>query len=444
MAEVQIVDLRDQLRPQQREIAARMRRFSVLVCHRRFGKTVLMLLVLLSKALDNRKTAPRYAYIAPYRVQAKEVAWDYLKRFAGAIPGAEFNEGELRCDLPNGARIQLYGADNPDRMRGLYLDGAVFDEYAQINPSTWTEIVRPMLADRKGWAAFIGTVAGRDAFFRLFEHAKGQMADGNPDWFAALYRASKTGIVDEAELIDAQALMTEDEYAREFECDFDAAVPGTFYAQALREAEDAGRIGVVPWEPDRPVHTAWDIGFSDDTAIWFYQQVGRALHVIDFYASNGEGIGHYVNELQRKPYTYGKHFGPHDLRPKTMASGGRSLWEQANSLGFRFHIVPELSVNDGINAVRRIMPRVWFDAEKCAAGLDALRLYRREWDDDKKAFKDKPLHDWTSHAADAMRYLAVGYTEQRPDEFPGQPRAVPTWNEAAAMIDRGSRQREWA
>lgn len=435
-------------------------RFNVWVCHRRFGKTVACVNELIDSAVRfDPASAPRldideagmeqpgrFAYIAPTYKQAKLIAWDYAKAYTRSLPGRKVNESELWVEIGNGSRIRLFGAEEPDTIRGAYLDGVAFDEYAFMNPAVFTSVVRPMLADRKGWAIFMSTVAGKNHFYRMYE-----AADGRRNWTRVLHRASQTNYVDPEELAESAEDMTEEEYAREYECDFNAPVPGAYFAKLLRDADDQGRITDVPWTPDLPVHTAWDVGFSDDTAIWFYQVVKMRLHVIDYYASNGEGIGHYINELHRKPYTYGRHLGPHDLMPKTMASGGRSLWEQAKSLGLTFHIAPQLGVNDGINAVRRVLPRMWFDAEKCADGLDALRLYRRERDEDKdgpkpseRAFKDNPLHDWTSHAADAMRYLAVGYTEQRPDEFPGPPRAVPTWNEAAAMIDRGSRRREWA
>lgn len=444
MIEALEVDFSRLYRPHQVELRGLARRFNVWACHRRFGKSVFEVGRCIESALSCPMPEPRVAYVAPYYKQAKRIAWDYAKRFGRQIPGSKFNESELRVDFVNGGRLTLYGADNPDSIRGIYLDHAALDEYAFMNPSVWSSVIRPMLTDRKGSADFCSSVFGKNHFHDMKEMARKRMEAGDPEWFYAIRPASMTGIIDPAELAKARADLSEEEYLREFECDFDAPVPGAYYAALLRQAEEDGRITDVPWIPDIPVHTAWDIGFSDDTAIWFYQVVRSRIHLIDYYAASGEGIGHYVNVLHRKPYTYGRHNGPHDLVPQTMASNGRSVWEQAKSLGITFRIAPSLGVNDGINAVRRILPRCWWDKTKCEAGLDALRLYRREWDDGKQSYKDKPLHDWTSHPADSMRYLAVSYVEDREDEFPGPPRAVPTWNEAAAMIDRGARRREWA
>ena len=196
----------------QSQVHERLARFSVLVCHRRWGKTVLAVNALTLAALRCSRKAPRYAYIAPLFKQAKAVAWDYLRYYAGCIPGAKFNESELRCDLPNGARISLYGADNPDALRGIYLDGVVLDEVAQMSMRVWTEIIRPALADRKGWALFIGTPKGRDEFCDLYESAL-----NDPSWYAAMFRASETGLLDAEELSAMRREMHPDEYEQELE-----------------------------------------------------------------------------------------------------------------------------------------------------------------------------------------------------------------------------------
>jgi len=399
-------------RPQQEALHADRRRFTVIVAHRRFGKTVFAVAELLMRALDNPRRAPRYAYVAPFYRQAKAVVWDYLRHYGSRIEGARFHEGELRCDLPNGARISLYGADDPDSLRGLYLDGVVLDEYAQMDPRAWSEVIRPALADRQGWAIFIGTPQGRNGFWQLYERAKNAA-----DWRAVLHRASASGILPAAELAAAQAAMSEAEYAQEFECSFDAAIRGAYYGAAIAAAEAEGRVGRVACEPALPVHTAWDLGVGDATAIWFFQRVGREIRVIDYYESSGAGLDHYARILQQRGYAYGEHLLPHDARVQEMGSG-KTRVETLQGLGIRPRVLPASRLEDGIDQVRLLLPRCWFDAGKCARGLEALRHYRSEWDGRRQDFRARPLHDWSSHAADAFRYLAMGLREPAEQKLP--------------------------
>lgn len=388
-------------RPHQAEIHASLKRFNVLVCHRRFGKTVLAINQLISSALRNDKDMPRYAYLAPLRNQAKAVAWDLLLHYSAPFR-ASVNISELRVELASGARISLYGADNPDALRGLHLDGAVMDEYAQMAPKTWTEVIRPALADRKGWAIFIGTPKGRNGFFTLFEAAK-----TDPDWYAAVFKASGTNVIDSEERARLKAAMAEEEYAQEFECSFAAANAGAYYGREMTAAEEEGRIARVPWEPALPVTTAWDLGVDDATAIWFVQQVGREIRVIDYYESSGAALSHYAQILRNKPYVYGAHLLPHDAQVKELGTG-LSRVEVLQSLGLYPTVVPAQRVEDGINAVRMALPRCWFDAEKCTRGVNALREYAREWVDKLETWRSAPRHDKWSHGADAFRYLAMG------------------------------------
>jgi phage terminase large subunit len=396
----------------QAELHADPARFKVVVAHRRFGKTVFAVNQLVRAAVEARLTAPRFAYVAPLYRQAKAIVWDYLKHYGRRIEGARFHETELRCDLPNGARISLYGADDPDSLRGLYFDGVVLDEYAQMDPKAWTEVIRPALADRAGWAIFIGTPMGRNSFWRLYEQAKAE-----PDWRAALFRASQSGVLPAAELAAAKGAMSASEYAQEFECSFDAAIRGAYYATEIAAAEAAGRIAGVAAEPRLPVHTAWDLGIGDATAIWFYQLAGREIRLIDYYENSGVGLDHYARELQRKGYVYGEHILPHDARVQELGSG-KTRVETLTALGFRPRVLPSHKLDDGISAARLLLARSWFDAEKCARGLEALRHYRCEWDPRRQAFRERPLHDWASHGADAFRYLAMGLREGREERMP--------------------------
>lgn len=392
-----------QPRPLQRELHDAVRRFNVLVCHRRFGKTVFGINHALRAALTCPLERPRFAYIAPFRSQAKTVAWDYVKHYSRPIPGTEFNEAELRADLPNGGRITLFGADNADALRGQYFDGVILDEFAQMSPRVWAEIIRPALSDRKGWAIFIGTPMGENQFYEIYEYAR----EAGGDWFAASHKASETGLIDANELAEARRAMTKAQYEQEFECSFSAAIIGAIYGDLIEEAETGGRICGVPWERGHEVHTAWDLGIGDSTAIWFFQEIGREVRVIDCYEANGVGLDHYASVLKAKPYNYGRHLFPHDVEVKELGSG-KTRVETLRDLGIQAHVMKRTGPEDRINAARMAFSRIWFDAKNCADGLKSLRQYRYEYDDKKRTFRLRPLHDWTSHYADAFGAMCEG------------------------------------
>ena len=395
----------------------RSQRWAVLVAHRRAGKTVACINDLIRSAALESKQDGRYAYIAPFLKQAKDVAWVYLKRFAQPLI-AKVNESELWVELVNGARLRIYGADNADALRGGYLDGVVIDEYADMYPSVWGEIIRPMLADRQGWATFIGTPKGRNAFHERLTRAK---AEG---WFWELLPASKTGILPQSELDDAKADMTPEQYSQEFEVSFDAAIVGAYYGKEIAEAERQGRVTAVPVDPILPVHRAWDLGVGDATAIWFFQVAGSQIHVVDCYEASGKGAQHFVAEVKAREvaggYVGGLDFVPHDARVREFTSGAvpRQRLEVLQGLGLNLRVVPSHKVADGINALRVTMARCWFDFEKTRDGLEALRQYRTEWDEKARVFRDNPKHDWTSHYSDAGRYLAMAWRELSPAERP--------------------------
>lgn len=386
------------------------KRWSVVVAHRRAGKTVACIQKLIAAVHQAKGTRPRFAYIAPFLKQAKTVAWDYLKTAARQIPGAGIHESELRVDFGNGGQIRLYGADNPDALRGIYLDGVVLDEAADMSPRIFPEILRPALSDRKGWCTWIGTPKGQNEFFDLWERARADEA-----WFTLMLKASSTGLVDEMELADARRMMTPEQYQQEYECSFQAAIVGAYYGREMEAAEADGRIVPRLYDKALEVHTAWDLGASDDTVIWFYQQSGMDIRCVDYYAANGWGLDHYAKVLAERGYRYGRHHLPHDVEMRLLTGGevARTRKQTLEGLGVPVTVVPKWSVEDGINAVRRILPRVWFDKDKCADGIKALRQYRRDWDDVRKVFYERPLHDWASHPADAMRYLAISVEEPR-------------------------------
>lgn len=355
---------------------------------------------LLTCALATSKQNGRYAYIAPYYAQAKAVAWDYLKRFSQGV-ATRIMESELAVDLPNGARVRLFGADNPDALRGIYLDGAVLDEYGDQRPTVWGEIIRPLLADRKGWATFIGTPRGRNHFYEIREQARTQ-----DEWLYLELKASETGALDADELEDARKSMTDAQYRQEFLCAFDVPALGAIYASEYQAARDERRIGNVPYDPLLPVSTHWDLGIGDATAIWFAQRVGAEIRVIDYYEARSQPLNHYVSVLAAKPYTYAEDWLPHDAQARELTSG-KSAQEVLTALGRRVKITPKLSLEDGINAARMAWPRCWFDETKTARGLECLQNYRREINDKLGEPRATPVHDWASHGADAFRYLAV-------------------------------------
>lgn len=387
----------------------RTQRWAALVCHRRAGKTVACVADLVDAALRCTKKNGRFAYIAPLYTQAKDVAWTYLKDLVGPIPGIEINESELRVDFPhNGARIRLYGADNADRMRGLYLDGAVLDEPADMRPSVWPLVVRPTLSDRQGWAAFIGTPKGHNEFYDIYARA-----NQSSDWFAMVLSADESGLLPEEELADARFSMTPDHYAQEYLCSFDAAIVGAYWGKELADIERRGHMVEELYERDLPVHTAWDLGISDSTAIWFFQVHAGEMRVIDAYENHGFGLDHYVGVLNAKPYKYGQHWVPHDAKVRELGTG-RTRIETLVGLGLRPSLVPDHSLQDGINAARMTIGAAWFDCINCKGALEALKQYQREYDEKVRQFKDKPRHDWTSHYADAFRYLAMAWRQIAP------------------------------
>lgn len=397
----------------------REQRFAKIVAHRRFGKTVGCVNDLIKRALLNprQEPPPRYSYIAPTFTQAKDVAWSYLKHYSANIPGLQISESELWVKFPNQARIRLYGADNYDRMRGLYNDGIVIDEPAQQDPRAWPEVIRPTLSDFGGWATFIGTPAGRNWFYHIGRRDNKQL---DPSWFHLTLKASDTvktmradrallGIDWDSELQSARDTLSAEQYAQEYECSFEAAVLGAYYGRLMAQAEAERRICGVPHDTAAQVWTSWDLGIGDSTAIWFAQMVGREIHLIDYLEASGYDLGYYVQQLYKRDYIYAGHIVPHDAMARELGTGKNRL-EVLENLGLRYlQVAAPHRVEDGINAVRTVLPRCWFDQEKCQRGIDALRLYRSEWDDKLQSLRSHPVHDWASHGADAFRYFAMTF-----------------------------------
>ena len=379
------------------------KRFAVVVAHRRFGKTVAALNHLIREAVLNEKETPRYAYIAPTYGQAKRVAWDYLVKYTTPLGGTN-NISELRVDFW-GRRIQLYGSDNPDSLRGQYFDGVIIDEVGDQNPKIWTDIVRPALTDRKGWCLFIGTPKGHNHFKELRDRAEKEEG-----WGLLEFKASETGVVDEVELKAAKNEMGQDKYLQEFECSFDASVEGSYYGTLLQEIEQKKHMQEIPREELSRTFTAWDLGMGDSTSIWVAQLVGTEVRLIDYYENHGVGLDHYVKWIKDNDYLKAEHILPHDVRVRELGTG-KSRMEMLEESGLEVKIAPRMGLDDGIQAVRRLLPRCWFNVPKVQTGLNCLRNYRRDYDEKRKIFYERPLHDWSSHGSDSFRYLALGLDE---------------------------------
>ncbi len=382
---------------------ARETRWACIVFHRRGGKTVACVNDIHTRALYTQKKNAKYAYIAPFYRQAKEIAWMYLKE-ATKDTAVKIRESELSVELFNGAKISLYGADNPDALRGIYLDGVILDEYGDCRPSLWGEVILPTLADRKGWATFIGTPKGKNHFYEVRE-----MARQSDDWFYLEVKASESGLLPEEELAAMRAVMSAEQYAQEMECSFTAAVKGTYYADTLEELEkaDPPRINNdVAWDPDLKVHVAQDLGFTDSTALWFWQHGPDGIRFIDYEEAHSKALPYYFDLLDSKPYEYDTVWLPHDARAKSLQTG-RSTIEQYLERGYPCRLVPKLSLQHGVDAARLIMQNSWFNKSECRDGIEALRSYRRNYNEVTKSFTDQPKHDWSSHGADSFRYAAL-------------------------------------
>jgi hypothetical protein len=380
-------------RPQFAPFHERNQRWSCIVAHRRAGKTVACVNDLIPRALYNTRPNPRYGYIAPFYRQAKEIAWTYLKDFARPVI-SKIRESDLRVELINGAWITLYGSDNPDALRGIYFDGVILDEYGDMKPSLWGEVILPTLADRRGWSVFIGTPKGKNHFYEVYNRS--HQEEG---WFSLTLRADQTEILAADELAEMRAQMSDEQFRQEFLCDFTAAVSGTYYASLLEV------VHPCEYDPNQTVNVAADLGYTDSTALWFWQERPDGIAVIDFEEADSQPLQYYFDLLRSKPYNYQTIWLPHDAMAKSLQTG-RTTIEQFLSAQFPVRIAPNVALQHGIDAVRSVLPYTHF-SPKCEHGIDALRSYRRQYDEIRRIYRDTPLHDWSSHPSDAFRYLSL-------------------------------------
>lgn len=431
----------------------------VALWHRRAGKDELCLHW---AAVASHMRVGTYWHMLPEAAQARKAIWESINPHTGirrideAFPvelRETTRENEMMIKFRNGSTWQVVGSDNFNSLVGSPPVGIVFSEYSLSNPAAWA-YMRPILAENGGWALFIYTPRGKNHGKKLYDLAK-----SSPDWFCQSLTADDTGVFSQS-ILDDEKRQYMSEYGddagiayfnQEYNCSFESPLVGSYYGGDLDRLDKQGRIGNVPHDPTLPVFTAWDLGYSDDTSIWFFQAYFGEVRIIDYYASSGKDLNHYAEQIHgreilvtgrqsstgeptsftlgkhidgaahRALYNYGGHWLPHDANPKTLAANGRSIVQQLYSIGVKCHIVPNLGIQDGIQSARALLKRCSFDAVRCKDGIDALGQYQRKWDADRKCFKDQALHDWTSHAADAFRYMSLVWRNPRQVEEAKKP-----------------------
>ena len=380
----------------------------VLVWHRRAGKEKTCWNYLIMQAV---KKVGIYYYFFPHFSQGRKILWDGIDkegfRFLDHIPKELIqgnpNSTEMKIRLRNGSIIQIIGTNNIDSIVGTNPIGCVFTEYSLQDPRAWS-LIRPILVENGGWAVFNFTPRGANHGKEIYD-----MAQGNTEWFSQLLTVKDTGIISEADLqAERDSGMSEDFIQQEFYCSFTLGVEGSYYARYMEEAREEDRIGNIPWDKQQRVYTVWDLGYGDSTAIIFYQIIGQEIHCIDYYEAHGQGLPHYADVLKNKPYIYADHFAPHDIDSHAFSSG-LSAREVGAGLGLKFITLPTLKIRleDGIEALRGIFPRIWIDATKCKGLVKCLENYRKEFDEKLETYKERPRHDKYSHGADAARYMAI-------------------------------------
>lgn len=387
----------------------------VVVWHRRAGKDLSGINLTLKGAINRIGI---YYYFFPTYTQGKKVMWKGMtkdgRKFLDYIPKpliVNKNETEMSVELRNGSIIQIVGTDNIDSIMGTNPVGCVFSEYSLQNPKAW-DLMRPILAENGGWALFDYTPRGKNHAYEL-----DMMARKNDKWFTTLLTVDDTKNSDGSPVIPTEVIeeerqsgMSEDLILQEFYCSYEAAIEGAYYARQFKYLEENDRLISEVHEEALPVHTAWDLGYKDSTSIWFFQMIRDEVRIIDFYENSGEGLEHYINYIKEKGYKYGRHIAPHDIKVHEYTSG-ESRIDYARRKGINFETAPNLPVIDGIESVRRLLVKSWFDKDKCKEGINCLRSYHKEYNEKKKVFKSSPDHDWSSHASDAFRYLAVSVAQ---------------------------------
>jgi hypothetical protein len=398
------------------------KRFFYQIWHRRSGKDRSDIADTVPRRLIKDPCLVKYVY--PTLVMGRENLWDGIAgdgmRYRDHIPdfirsGAP-NETLMKIPIVGNSLFQVGGSDHPDSLRGGNPKLIVFSEWAEQDPYAW-DVVEPILRENDGIAVFNTTPKGDNHARSLLEYAKTQ----GDEWYIDLLTAEDTGVWTPGQLEDLRDKIVkrfeaqgrsrseaEAYFEQEYMCSFKSPVIGAYYGEAIRRAEKEGRITLVPHHEGLSVDTWWDLGIDDSMTIWFSQTVGQEIHFMDYYENSGEGLAHYAQVMQQKGYLYGRNYGPHDISVRELGTG-KSRLEIARSLGIRFEVAPMLDIDDGINACRTIFSQCWFDKDKCHRGINALKNYRKEWDEKNKVFRNKPKHDWSSHGADGFRTFGVCY-----------------------------------
>jgi phage terminase large subunit len=381
----------------------RIERWACLTTHRRAGKTVALANDLIYGALQCQLRKPQLAYIGPTFTQAKRIAWQYLKDYAEPYLARTPQESELKLTLKNEGTIHVLGADNADALRGMYLDGTVNDEYAFWRPSVYSQVIRPALSDRNGWSVFASTPRGKNLFYDIHKESV-----RNREWFHLTLKASESGIIDVNELEDLRRSMDPEEFAQEYECSFDSALKGAIYASEVDLLFSEQRVKSDLYDPDEEVHCVFDLGYTDATVVIWYQvdKITGAIRLIRCRATTGADIFHHIAAIYDFPGTVGDVWLPHDARAKSLQTG-KSVVEQFLSEGIRPKLVPNHKIRDRIAAARRVFPSIEIDADDTGELVEALKSYRREWNEELAMFSERPFHDWSSHFADCFGYLCM-------------------------------------
>lgn len=403
-------------------------RYFMQVWHRRSGKDKTGIADAIPRKLLQEPCLVKAVY--PTLVMGRQNLWDgigsdgfrYREHIPPFIRDGKPNDTTMKMTIKGGSIFQIGGSDNPDSLRGGNPKLFVFSEWSEQDPYAW-DVVEPILRENGGIAIFNMTPKGDNHARAMFDYAK-----DNPLWHVELLTAEDTGIWTPKQLMEILEDITkrfeangrsrteaQAYFEQEYMCSFKSPVVGAYYGEAIRKAEQEGRITKVPVVDSVPVETAWDLGIDDSMTIWFFQTVGLEIRFVDYYENSGEGLAHYAAKLAEKGYLYGRHFAPHDIEVRELGTG-KSRLETARGLGIKFTTVEKLGIDDGINACRTIFSQCWFDKDKCSRGINALKNYRKDWDEKNKVFKNNPKHDWASHGADGFRTFGVGYKKYAPNK----------------------------
>jgi hypothetical protein len=383
---------------------------AIQVWHRRGGKEKVDVNIVAKKMMER---VGAYYYFFPTYTQGKKILWEgsdksgfrFIDHFPSELRDGKPNDTEMKLRYRNGSLFQVVGADNIDSIVGTNPIGTVWSEYSLQNPKGW-DYIRPILAENGGWAIFNWTPRGKNHAYDLH-----MMAENDPKWFVSVITVDDTHAIPpevlEQERKEIIAKHGDDSlYQQEYYCSYTASILGAYYSAQYAQAEREGRFTNVPYDPLIPVHTVWDLGISDAMAVGFYQAAGHERRMIDYEEHSGLGLPEFIKKVKDKPYVYGKHFAPHDIKVRELGTGKTRL-QTAEELGIKFEVVPSLSVQDGIDHARAVFNKLWVDKEKCKEWLKLIPQYTKEYDENKHMFKDNPLHDWTSHGADQFRYFAL-------------------------------------